>query len=72
MSTPIRTQALGKRFGRVAAFNGLDLAVDEGSVYALVGANGAGKTTLIKVLMNIIRPNAGSTMSSQVEQNGLQ
>jgi len=34
--------------------------VPEGSIYALVGANGAGKTTLIKLLMNILRPNAGS------------
>ena len=38
---------------------GIDLAVPEGAIYALVGANGAGKTTMIKLLMNILRPTAG-------------
>lgn len=60
MGTPIRTHELAKRFGRLAALEGLDLMVEAGSVYALVGPNGAGKTTLIKVLMNIIRPSTGS------------
>lgn len=48
-----------KKFGRTVALNGVDLAVPEGAIYALVGANGAGKTTIIKLLMNIFRPTAG-------------
>jgi ABC-2 type transport system ATP-binding protein len=55
----IRTEALTKRFGRMAALSGVGLAVPEGAIYALVGANGAGKTTLIKLLMNLLRPTAG-------------
>jgi ABC-2 type transport system ATP-binding protein len=38
----------------------LDLAIPEGSVYGLVGPNGAGKTTTIKLIMNIVKPDAGS------------
>ncbi len=60
MNPTIRTENLSKRFGRTVAVDSVSLAVPEGSIYALVGANGAGKTTLIKLLMNILRPNAGS------------
>jgi len=59
MSDPIRTENLKKKFGRLNALNGLDLAVPEGAIYALVGPNGAGKTTAIKILMNISRPTSG-------------
>jgi ABC-2 type transport system ATP-binding protein len=60
MSAAIRTVGLTKRFGRTDALAGVDLAVPEGSIYALVGPNGAGKTTLIKVAMNILQPTAGT------------
>jgi ABC-2 type transport system ATP-binding protein len=60
MNPAIRTENLGKHFGRTAALDGVSLAVPEGAIYALVGRNGAGKTTLIKLLMNILRPSSGS------------
>jgi ABC-2 type transport system ATP-binding protein len=60
MNSTIGTQNLSKQFGRTVAVDNISMAVPEGSIYALVGANGAGKTTLIKLLMNILRPNAGS------------
>jgi ABC-2 type transport system ATP-binding protein len=60
-SSTIRTQNLTKHFGHTVALSNVDLAVPEGAIYALVGANGAGKTTLIKLLMNILRPTAGSS-----------
>jgi ABC-2 type transport system ATP-binding protein len=59
MNPAIRTQSLSKRFGRTVAVDGLDLAVPEGAIYAMVGTNGAGKTTIIKLLMNIFPPTAG-------------
>jgi ABC-2 type transport system ATP-binding protein len=55
----IRTEALTKSFGRTEVLRGIDIAVPEGAIYALVGANGAGKTTMIKVLMNILRASGG-------------
>jgi len=60
MNPTIRTRSLSKRFGSTVAVDNVDLAVPEGAIYALVGANGAGKTTLIKLLMNILRPDAGT------------
>jgi ABC-2 type transport system ATP-binding protein len=56
----IQATELWKRFGICDALRGLNLAVPEGSAFALIGANGAGKTTAIKTLMNILEPSRGS------------
>jgi ABC-2 type transport system ATP-binding protein len=56
----IQATELWKRFGNCDALKGLNLAVPEGSAFALIGANGAGKTTAIKTLMNIMEPSRGS------------
>jgi ABC-2 type transport system ATP-binding protein len=56
----IETHDLAKKFGRTEVLRGIDLAVPEGAIYALVGANGAGKTTMIKLMMSILRPTSGS------------
>jgi ABC-2 type transport system ATP-binding protein len=61
MKLMIQAEGLTKSFGRTAALNGVELAVPEGAIYALVGANGAGKTTIIKLLMNIFRPTGGQS-----------
>ena len=55
----VETRHVGKRFGRFEAIEDLNLAVPEGSVFALIGANGAGKTTTLRMLMNILRPDRG-------------
>jgi ABC-2 type transport system ATP-binding protein len=60
MNAAIKTVGLTKRFGKTDALSSVDLAVPEGSIYALVGPNGAGKTTLIKLAMNILQPTAGA------------
>ncbi|MGH8259668.1 MAG: ABC transporter ATP-binding protein [Steroidobacteraceae bacterium] len=55
----IHVENLHRSFGRHEALRGLDLDVEQGSAFALIGANGAGKTTTIRVLMNIIGPSRG-------------
>ena len=55
----IETHHVSKRFGRFEAVEELSLRVPEGSVFALIGPNGAGKSTTIRLLMNILRPDAG-------------
>lgn len=55
----IEARNIEKRFGPSEALSGLSFSVDEGSVYALIGANGAGKTTTIKMMMNILAPTRG-------------
>jgi ABC-2 type transport system ATP-binding protein len=54
MTAVIRTEALTKEYRHVAALDHINLEIQEGAVYALVGQNGAGKTTAIKILMNLI------------------
>ena len=55
----IAIRGLAKRFDRTDVLRGIDLEVRPGRVTALVGPNGAGKTTLIKIILGLIRPDAG-------------
>ncbi len=55
----IETHQLVKRFGDVTAVDGLSLRVARGEIYAFLGLNGAGKTTTIRMLLGMIKPNAG-------------
>lgn len=55
----VRTQALTRRFGAVTALDGLDLAVEEGEIFGLVGPDGAGKTTTMRLLTGILMPSSG-------------
>ena len=47
MADVIRADGLTKRYGKVQALDGLDLAVPEGTVLGLLGPNGSGKTTAV-------------------------
>lgn len=49
-----------KRFGRTNVLNGLDLRVRRGEVHAFLGPNGSGKTTTLRILLGLLRANAGS------------
>jgi branched-chain amino acid transport system ATP-binding protein len=55
----LRTHALVKRFGGIAATNDVSLAVHQGARHALIGPNGAGKTTLINLLTGVTPPTSG-------------
>src|SRR5215208_3270336 len=55
----IETRGLTRRFGTQLAVNNLNLSVPAGGVYGFLGPNGAGKTTAIRILLGLIRPNAG-------------
>jgi ABC-2 type transport system ATP-binding protein len=56
----IETHDLVKRYGSIAAVDGLSLSVPRGAVYALVGRNGSGKTTTIRMLLDLSLPDAGT------------
>ena len=55
----IETRGLTRRFGRQVAVNDLNLLVPDAGVYGFLGPNGAGKTTAIRMLLGLIRPDAG-------------
>ncbi|MBM2616428.1 ABC transporter ATP-binding protein [Actinoplanes sp. LDG1-06] len=55
----IEVRGLVKRFGALAAVDGVDLLVREGEVHGFLGPNGAGKSTTIRVLLGLYRANAG-------------
>ncbi len=60
MSTAaILVEGLTKRFGTIAALDGIDFEVPAGSVFGLLGPNGAGKTTAVRVLATILKPDGG-------------
>ncbi len=56
---PLRASALTRAFGPEQALTGVDLEVRAGEVHALVGLNGAGKTTLMRLVLGMLRPDAG-------------
>lgn len=60
MTEAIRTVALVKTFGPTRALDGLDLVVNTGEVHGFLGPNGAGKTTTIRILLGLMRADAGS------------
>jgi ABC-2 type transport system ATP-binding protein len=51
---------VGKSFGRHRAVADLSLTVPEGAIYGFIGPNGSGKTTTLRMILNIILPDAGS------------
>ena len=62
MTLTIEATGLRKRYGKVAALDGLDLLVEERQVVGLLGPNGAGKTTALRILVGLVRADAGSVV----------
>ena len=49
-----------KSFGEHVVLDGLELAVEQGSVFALFGPNGAGKTTMVRILATLLEADHGA------------
>src|SRR5262245_60688980 len=60
MTEAIHAEGLVKTYGRTRALDGLDLSVRTGEVHGFLGPNGAGKTTTIRVLLGLVRADAGT------------
>ena len=58
-NTAIEAKGLQKKYGNLLAVRGLDLHVERGEIFGLVGADGAGKTTTIQMLTTLSQPTAG-------------
>jgi ABC-2 type transport system ATP-binding protein len=59
MALAIKTEKLTKKFGKFTAVNKLDIEIETGEMYGLLGPNGSGKTTFIKLLVGLLRPTSG-------------
>lgn len=62
MAEPLALEAVGlsKRYGARHAVQSVDLVVRAGEIHGLLGPNGAGKTTLLRMLLGLVRPDAGA------------
>ena len=60
MTGVIEASGLVKRYGGVAALDGLDLSVPEGTIMGLLGPNGAGKTTAVRILTTLLDADEGT------------
>ncbi len=68
----IETQGLSKQFGRRPAVDGFTISIPAGTIAGFIGPNGSGKTTTIRLLLGLIRPDAGSaTILGQPLTNAL-
>lgn len=60
LSQAIQVRGLQKSYQKLHVLKGVDLEVNHGSVFALLGSNGAGKTTMIKILTTLLAPDGGT------------
>ena len=56
----ISVEGLVRGYGPIQVLQGLDMAVEEGSIYGLLGPSGCGKTTLLKTILGFLAPESGS------------
>ena len=63
----LEASGLSKSYGEVQALRHLDLRVDPGEIYCLLGANGAGKTTTLNIFLGFVAPTAGTARVDQID-----
>jgi ABC-2 type transport system ATP-binding protein len=56
----ISAQGVSKRFGKVQSLNNINLVIEPGTVFALLGPNGSGKTTLVRILTTLLKMDSGT------------
>ena len=60
MAEAITVNGISKRYGKVQALQGVNLSVEEGELFGLIGPDGAGKTTMFRLLTTLLLPDEGS------------
>jgi len=62
----IEIKNLHKKFGKLVVLDGLNLNINKGGIFAILGPNGSGKTTLIKSILGMVIPNSGEIMINNI------
>ena len=58
--TVLQISGLTKKYGKITALKSLDLKIEQGNVYGLLGPNGSGKTTTLGIILGILKQDDGS------------
>jgi Cu-processing system ATP-binding protein len=66
----ISARGLHKRFGRLPVLRGVDLEIERGTITAVVGPNASGKTTLNRIILGLVKPDAGEVRVDGERING--
>ncbi len=71
MNNMIQINALKKSYKNVEVLKGVNLEVEQGGIFALLGSNGAGKTTMIRIMATLLKADSGSVTISgfDIEKN---
>lgn len=70
MAAILETRGLSKHFGGLKAVDGVDMAVEEGEIHALIGPNGSGKTTTLNLISGLYQPTSGAVQLRGVDVAG--
>lgn len=67
----LRLEGVSQEFGGLRALDGVDLGVEEKTIYGIIGPNGAGKTTLFNLITGIYNPTEGKIFFGERKMDGL-
>ena len=65
--TMVRVDGLVRRYGDLAAVDGISFTVERGEMFGLIGPDGAGKTTTLRVLLGLLAPHGGTVRTCGLE-----
>lgn len=69
MESIVKTNNLTKRYGKKIAADKINLTINRGDIYGLIGRNGAGKTTVLKMISDLIKPTSGEVTIKTTDNN---
>lgn len=67
----LECKGLVRRFGALAAVDGIDLSVETGEIRAVIGPNGAGKSTVFNLITSVLKPSAGQVIFAGEDVTGM-